>query len=647
MPKTYTFPQKINTIIPYITNCKWKDLIFLTNTENSVTIIFNVYNKYANLIGGTELIVKKLLCLALTVIMLASLLVACNSNKTAVAFSDIDFRTVSDMSKVTTTTSKTDYVLLEVKDFGQILIRLYPDVAPKTVKNFKKLVSEGFYDGIIFHRIIEGFMIQGGDPEGTGMGGSDKNIVGEFNINGFRNNLSHVRGVVSMARTPVDMDSASSQFFICQDDHRASLDGKYASFGFVVNGMSVVDKIAAVDTSSSDKPYEDVVITSAKFAVVPDEVLSDTPEADIELKKPIELSPIDLDNAKILKANQVAVSQTPTDYACMEIADYGKVYLRLYPDVAPETVKNFKSLISQGFYNGLSIHRIVDGQFIQGGKSDDDTAIKGEFLSNGFENNISHTRGVISMARNGDGSDKTQFFICQGDLAERDGYYAAFGQVIWGMDIIDSLASIATDSMDRPAKNTKITSAYFVDIPKTALTESINSLDSVAITDKVTNLVLADIKDFGKIVIELYPESAPLTVENFQNLVAEGFYDGLIFHRVVENFVIQGGCPNGTGSGSSGTMITGEFAENGIENDLNHIYGTVSLARTQDFNSGSSQFFICHGESSSFDGKYAAFGYVVYGMDIIDDITKTKTDIDDKPVDDVVITSMKFVEIID
>ena len=143
---------------------------------------------------------------------------------------------------------------------------LYPDVAPITVDNFVKLCTEKFYDGIIFHRVIEGFMIQGGDPDGDGSGGSKDTIKGEFNSNGFANNLIHKRGVVSMARTN-DPDSASSQFFIVHKDY-PSLNGKYASFGYVVYGMDVVDDIAEMRTNSNDRPVLDVVMTSVRFAKV-------------------------------------------------------------------------------------------------------------------------------------------------------------------------------------------------------------------------------------------------------------------------------------------------------------------------------------------------------------------------------------------
>lgn len=157
-------------------------------------------------------------------------------------------------------------VQIEMQDGGIIKIQLYPAVAPITCANFEKLVKEGFYDGIIFHRVINGFMIQGGDPTGTGMGGSDETIKGEFKSNGVTNNLSHTRGTVSMARTNVK-DSASSQFFICHEDS-TFLDGEYAAFGVVTEGMDVVDRIAAVDTDFRDKPVKEQKMK--KVTLIPD-----------------------------------------------------------------------------------------------------------------------------------------------------------------------------------------------------------------------------------------------------------------------------------------------------------------------------------------------------------------------------------------
>ena len=139
---------------------------------------------------------------------------------------------------------------IEIADYGTIKVELDGDTAPITVQNFMDLANAGFYDGLTFHRIIDGFMIQGGDPMGTGMGGSDKNIKGEFEMNGVKNDISHVKGVISMARAQ-DPDSASSQFFITVDD-ATFLDGQYAGFGHVTEGQDVADKIAAEAQTTDD-----------------------------------------------------------------------------------------------------------------------------------------------------------------------------------------------------------------------------------------------------------------------------------------------------------------------------------------------------------------------------------------------------------
>ncbi|MBE6686728.1 MAG: peptidylprolyl isomerase [Ruminococcaceae bacterium] len=151
-------------------------------------------------------------------------------------------------------------IRIEMENGGVMKLELDASAAPITVANFEKLVKEGFYDGLIFHRVIAGFMIQGGDPTGTGMGGSEETIKGEFAINGVNNPISHKRGVISMARTQIP-DSASSQFFICHAD-ATFLDGQYAAFGHVVEGIEVVDEIAGVKTNFSDKPLVDQRIKS-------------------------------------------------------------------------------------------------------------------------------------------------------------------------------------------------------------------------------------------------------------------------------------------------------------------------------------------------------------------------------------------------
>ncbi|WP_152655540.1 peptidylprolyl isomerase [Oceanobacillus sp. CFH 90083] len=149
-------------------------------------------------------------------------------------------------------------VTITMENKEEIIMELYPEIAPNTVANFISLIEDGFYDGVIFHRVIPGFMIQGGDPEGTGAGGPGYSIAGEFSSNGFENDLEHERGILSMARTNAP-DSAGSQFFIMVE-HSPHLDGDYAAFGKVIEGMEVADAIVAAEQDAQDKPLEDQII---------------------------------------------------------------------------------------------------------------------------------------------------------------------------------------------------------------------------------------------------------------------------------------------------------------------------------------------------------------------------------------------------
>ncbi len=153
------------------------------------------------------------------------------------------------------TTGENPVVTMTMENGDVIKLELYPDIAPNTVANFVSLIEQNYYDGIIFHRVIPGFMIQGGDPAGNGTGGPGYSIPGEFTGNGFKNDLSHTKGVLSMARTQ-DPNSAGSQFFIMAEDY-PSLDGQYAAFGKVIEGLEVVDSIVSVERDNMDKPLED------------------------------------------------------------------------------------------------------------------------------------------------------------------------------------------------------------------------------------------------------------------------------------------------------------------------------------------------------------------------------------------------------
>ncbi len=174
--------------------------------------------------------------------------------------------TLGKQDKAAAKAEPTAYVQIDVQDYGSITAELYGNTAPETVKNFLQLADEGFYDGLTFHRIISGFMIQGGDPNGNGTGGSGKNIKGEFSANGVENDIAHVRGVLSMARSAMP-DSASSQFFIMHED-APHLDGSYAAFGRVLSGIEVVDAICentpVVDNNGTVEAANQPVISSVR-----------------------------------------------------------------------------------------------------------------------------------------------------------------------------------------------------------------------------------------------------------------------------------------------------------------------------------------------------------------------------------------------
>ena len=398
---------------------------------------------------------KKIIAMMLVVASMLFCLAGCKKNKTP---SD----TVYSLDQYTedTSTDKKDfyYVAMSVDNYGVIILELDAIKAPKTVANFVKLVREDFYDGLTFHRVIEGFMIQGGDPNADGTGGASEKIEGEFLSNGYPNTIWHERGVISMARSN-DMNSASSQFFICNATNSSvsGLDGKYAAFGRVLTGMEVVDAI-----TGSTAQYGDSNGTIANKSY----------QARIREMKVIVYGTADNNNNQTPTDNNQTPTdnnQTPTDplakytedtsiskkdyyYVAMNIKDHGVIVLKLDATAAPETVANFVSLVSDGFYDGLTFHRVISGFMIQGGDpkangtGGSGTSITGEFLANGYPNPIKHEKGVISMARRGNdmNSATSQFFICNAtnsSVSGLDGNYAAFGHVIEGIEVVDSITS--------------------------------------------------------------------------------------------------------------------------------------------------------------------------------------------------------------
>lgn len=197
---------------------------------------------------------KKKILLLITMLLLTS----CGSKEI-----DLTHGTIENIT-YTETEEQTNYIKIQMESNDIILAELYPDIAPITIENIKQLISDKYYDNLLFHRVVKNFVIQTGDPTGTGLGGSENTITGEFRRNGITNTLLHERGVLSMARKQNDMDSASSQFFIVHKTN-TSLDGLYAAFGKVIAGLDTVDKIADVEVDESDAPITEQRIVSIRF----------------------------------------------------------------------------------------------------------------------------------------------------------------------------------------------------------------------------------------------------------------------------------------------------------------------------------------------------------------------------------------------
>jgi len=240
------------------------------------------------------------------------------------------------------------------------------------------------------------------------------------------------------------------------------------------------------------------------------------------------------------------------------------------------------------------------------------------------------------MARSNDpDSASSQFFICYGAQSFLDGNYAAFGEVTEGMEVVESFQTVerkmnGMGEIAIPIKPVVIEKAGMIEKdekgnPRVMMVMKDFPLETAAVSDESseedagpTEPVIGE----NTFIITLYPETAPITCENFKKLVQTGFYDGLTFHRIVDGFMAQGGDPNGTGSGGSSQTIKGEFSSNGVENNLKHQKGVVSMARANDPDSASSQFFICYGDETFLDGNYAAFGKVTEGMEVVDSFQK-------------------------
>jgi len=391
---------------------------------------------------------------------------------------------------------------MTIKDYGTVKIRLFPEYADKGVENFIGLAEKGYYDGLTFHRVIKDFMIQGGDPMGTGQGGESM-WGGQFD-GGTNNHLVHAAGALAYANSG-STSTDGSQFYIVTgtqditDDTFSSyeqsgysfsdnqkdfykqnggapfLDGNYTVFGQVYDGLDIIFKAQYVGTDANDKPLSDLVIESVKVGKYDGE----------ELKW--HLSDYDYDDPTAQEVANFTAPEKDEEVVNMKIKGYGDVKIKFFPEYAPAAVENFITHAKDGYYDGLTFHRVIKDFMIQGGDPSGDgtggESIWGGKFDGGKYFNLIHAAGAIAYANSGSTStDGSQFYIVTGkvysddefaelksrasftDSAEKvyktaggtpflDGRYTVFGQVYDGLDIIFKAQNTETDESDKPKED--------------------------------------------------------------------------------------------------------------------------------------------------------------------------------------------------
>ncbi len=362
---------------------------------------------------------KKLISLILSLALLCISVFAFSScgNLTAKPFE-------ADIS-ISTEGHSLHYVEIVFKNYGTVSLTLDATVAPITVDNFLKLANSGYYNNSYIGRVQQGFVMQNAEGKGSNC------IKGEFSSNGVKNELLHKKGIISMARNGMSMNSASDQFFIMLDES-SYLDGEYASFGWVTAGMNIVEAIAA---DIPDKAYQDEngFLSQAYMPMIEAVRVIGNNGVPSPYTNPVPPA------AEAFTPNISVDTEGHTLHTVeMSIKGYGKVTMVLDETVAPITVQNFLSLVNSGYYDGLSIIRVQDGFVAQLGDGAGAESIKGEFSSNGVTNDLKHKKGILSMARSNDkDSASDQFFIMLSASSSLDGNYASFGWVTSGMNIIE------------------------------------------------------------------------------------------------------------------------------------------------------------------------------------------------------------------
>ena len=479
------------------------------------------------------------------------------------------------------------YVTVTVKNYGSFRLLLDATTAPRTVANFLTLAKSGFYNGLSFYMAqdLDGAtVIMGGALNKDGSGSSDETVFGEFEYNGHANDICHKRGTISMLHSNYNLNDASSPFFITNDDVEG-LDGYYAAFGYVIEGLGVVNEI----TEAGVEYTESSGLIAANRQPIIESVTVDS-DIDYSLVRDVYVAP----------ALPSQISGLLPDYEKLSVS------------YAPSSIKRVYA--SDGGYV-FQICKTAGGKFTD------------MLIGLNADGKIS---GALSLEPS---ETKT----------ELDGFLAS----IVGLDLDSLTASTGLPDLLKSLSLDALRTVKAINADGSA-SKYVYTRDTEG---REIYTIEMKIKDYEEpIVILLDATTAPITVANFISLVERDFYNGLDFHRIIKGFMIQGGDDNHLPEDEQAASIKGEFDSNGHPNDIKHLRGTISMARTSVKDSASCGFFICDADAPHLDGDYAAFGYVLSGMSTVDaiaDYAVGKTDSNGNLNSGVAQPTIEYVKIIE
>ncbi len=534
------------------------------------------------------------------------------------------------------------YIATFKTDKGDIVVELFADKAPATVNNLVFLANEGFYDNTTFHRVLEGFMAQGGDPTGTGSGGPGYEFEDEIDPA-----LSFDQaGLLAMANSGPGTNG--SQFFFTFEP-TPWLDGNHTIFGEVIEGQEVLDQLTRRDPDQNpDFPGDTLLtveISEAGESQLPTPMPSPTPFAP---------DPTANDHfmAAMAPEERVDYWNTAPEYALeageIYVATFktevGDVVVELLTESAPENVNNFVALANAGYYDGTHFYEVIESIVaVSGDPLEDGSGTPGYFVDDELAANAFDSAGWLGSAQLGPDSNTGQFFFTLADTSWLTERFTPLGRVIDGMNVLDKIElrdpAQEPESPGTLLQRIDISTATSSRLPDPTPTPEplspttppegerpVSKVDPPArdgYYNTAPQLEIDTNKDYvailrtdaGDVTIDLFEDQTPNTVNSFVLLALNGFYDDTTFHRVIEGFMAQAGDPAGTGAGGPGYKFDDEFVP-----ELRHDRaGIVSMANAGPGTNGS-QFFITFDATDWLDDAHTVFGEVIEGMDVVEGI---------------------------